>query len=82
VEGSVEKKKKKPGDVRPLPNEEIINPGGEQGQQSDTADDHAERPMKPQKDHAERSGGGDQDIDTAGVVPENNATKNTDATGF
>jgi len=38
--------------------------------------------MKPRRDHSERIGGGDQDIDTAGMVPGNKATKNTDATGF
>jgi hypothetical protein len=69
----------KKSDVRPLPNEELINPGGEQGEQSDTADDHSDRPMKPEKDHSERAGGGDQDIDTAGMVPGNMATKNTDS---
>jgi hypothetical protein len=68
-------------DMKPLPNEDVINPGGEQGQQQDTADDHSERPVKPQEDHSERSGGGDQDIDTAGMVPGNKVTKNTDATG-
>lgn len=61
--------KKLPGeDMKPLPNEDVINPGGEQGQQ-DSADDHSEPPVKPPKDHSERSGGGDQDIDTAGMVP-------------
>lgn len=75
--------KKKPfgEDLKPLPNEEVISPGGDQEEQSDTADDHGDRPMKPQKDHSERSGGGDQDIDTAGLVPGNKAT-DTDATGF
>jgi hypothetical protein len=75
------KKKQTGEDIKPLPNEEVINPGGEQGDQ-DTADDHSDRPVKPEKDHSERSGGGDQDIDTAGLVPGNKATKNTDATGF
>jgi hypothetical protein len=80
--GDVEKKRQPGEDMKPLPNEEVISPGGEQGEQSGTADDHSERPMKPRKDHGERRGGGDQDIDTAGMVPGNKATKNTDATGF
>jgi hypothetical protein len=84
----VSKNKQRGSDVQPLPNEEITNPGGEHKQQSDTADDHSDRPMKPahpaepQKDHSERAGGGDQDIDTAGMVPGNKATKNTEPTGF
>jgi hypothetical protein len=76
------KKKQPDEDITPLPNEDLINPGGEQGEQQDTADDKSDRPMEPRKDHSERSGGGDQDIDTAGMVPGNKATKNTDATGF
>jgi hypothetical protein len=82
----VSKKKQRGSDVQPLPHEDVIN-RGEQGEQSDTADDHSERPMKParrqepQKDHSERSGGGDQDIDTAGLVPGNKATPNTEPTG-
>ena len=36
----------------------------------------------PQRDHSERAAGGDQDIDTAGMVPGNKATKSTDPVGF
>ena len=33
-------------------------------------------------DHSERAWGGDQDIDTAGMVPGNKATNNKEPTGF
>ena len=33
-------------------------------------------------DHSEREWGGDQDIDTAGMVPGNKATDNKEPTGF
>ena len=68
-------------DIRSLPAEDLVNPGGEQGEQSDTADDHSKRPMKP-RDHSDRQGGGDQDIDTAGQVPGNKATDSKEPTGF
>jgi hypothetical protein len=65
-------------DVRPLPAEDVVNVGGEQGQ-SGTADDHSDR---PRRDHSEREGGSDQDIDTAGQVPGNKATDNKEPVGF
>ena len=37
---------------------------------------------KPQRDHSEREWGGDQDIDTAGMVPGNKATDDDEPTGF
>lgn len=44
----------------------------------ETADDSGAQPANrvPQPDHSEREGGGDQDIDTAGLVPGNMATDN------
>lgn len=42
--------------------------------------DHSER--QPQRDHSEREWGGDQDIDTAGMVPGNKATDGKEPTGF
>ena len=33
-------------------------------------------------DHSERAWGGDQDIDTAGMIPGNKATDNDEPTGF
>jgi hypothetical protein len=35
-----------------------------------------------ERDHSEREGGGDQEIDTAGQVPGEMATDPDDATGF
>lgn len=35
-----------------------------------------------QADHSEREGGGDQDIDTAGMVPGNKATDDDEPTGL
>jgi hypothetical protein len=36
----------------------------------------------PRPDHSERTWGGDQDIDTAGQVPDEMVTDPDDATGF
>jgi hypothetical protein len=54
----------------------------EQDHQHDTADDQAERPVEPRRDHSERPDGGDQDVDTAGMIPGNKATDSKDPTGF
>jgi hypothetical protein len=35
-----------------------------------------------QADHSEREGGGDQDIDTAGMIPSNKATDDDEPTGM
>ena len=36
----------------------------------------------PQPDHSEREWGGDQDIDTAGMIPGNKATDSDEPGGF
>jgi len=64
-------------DLPPVPDEEMLEIGSEQ--HPNTAND---LPDRPRRDHSEREGGGDQDIDTAGQVPGNKATDSKDVTGF
>ena len=64
-------------DLPPVPAEDMVEIGNEQ--LPEAAEDHSDR---PRRDHSEREGGGDQDIDTAGQVPGNKATTSNDATGF
>jgi hypothetical protein len=64
-------------DLPPIPDEEMVEIGSEQ--HPNTANDQSDR---PRRDHSEREGGGDQDIDTAGQVPGDKATDNKDGTGF
>ena len=85
---------KEPGkttNVPRLPAEDVTNVpateleervGGDERAHHDTAHDRSKRDREPQPDHSEREGGDDQDIDTAGMVPGNKATKNTEPTGF
>jgi hypothetical protein len=62
-------------DIPPVPAEELVEIGNEQ--HPDTADDHSDR---ARRDHSEREGGGDQDIDTAGQIPGNKATDSKEPT--
>ena len=64
-------------DLPPVPDEEMVEIGSEQ--HPSTAGDHADR---PRRDHSEREGGGDQDIDTAGQVPGNKAADSKSPTDF
>ena len=83
-----EPNQKKPGsvtqhdpksDIQRLPPDDVANVDRKQRPQSDSDDDHSDR---PRRDHSEREGGGDQDIDTAGQVPGNKATDDKDPTGL
>lgn len=56
-------------DIPRLPAEDIVDVTGDPGQPWDSADEHSDQPLA-QPDHSERKSGGDQDIDTAGQVPE------------
>ena len=72
-------------DVTAGPTEAEETPRAKQERTRKTPDEqrppHEQEVARGQADHSEREWGGDQDIDTAGMIPGNKATEDDEPTG-